>query len=448
MELLNQERAPDGRVTLVVKAAPEQVRQAVEQVYRDLAQRVSIPGFRKGKVPRALLEREVSLEEARRIALDDLAGPTLVAGLRQIETEPYTAPQIEKSELEPDGSATFAASFVPRPKVELGEYRGLAAVRSAIEVTDEQVEAELYKTRERYARYEPAAERPAQRGDVALVDYDLMVEGQVVERQSAQGYPCQVGGDTLFPELSEKLVGLRPGEQVRVPARFAEDHPEPALAGKTGEYVVTVRQVMVRVVPELTDEMAREAHNVESAAELRQMVRALLEALAQQEMEQRLRRDLLEQVMASSRVEIAPALVRLEAEARLERLRSELLARGETLENYLREEGIDLERWLRREEMNARWSLERAFVLEEIARREGIEVSQQEVSAEIAAIARRVGKSANAVRQALREPGVGRIADRMQQHKVLQLLVEHADITNEGEPLAAEAPAPQQEGQP
>jgi trigger factor len=432
MQLVSRETADDGRLTITVKAEPAEVGQAVDGVYRDLRRRANIPGFRKGKAPRALLEQQLAPDEAQRMALDDLAERAVIEGIKQAEIEPLTPPKLEKAEVEGDGSATFVAAMVPRPKVELGEYRGLSATRPTVEVTDEQVEAQLYQTRERYAGYEPVADRPAQVGDLALVDYDLMIEGQVVEEQSTHGYPCQIGSDTLFPELNDKLPGLKPGEQVRIAASFRADHRDPALAGKLGEYVATLRELKVRVVPELTDDMAKDAHGVESVEALRQVVRRILERLAAEEAEDRVRRDLVEQVMAGSRVTVPPALARQEAQARLDQLETELRREGRRLADYLRDRGMDAERWLRNEEIGARRDLERMLVLDEISRREGIEVTQQEISDELAGIAQRYGSSAERVRKSLRERGVDRLSDRLQRHKVLQFLVEHAEITSEG----------------
>jgi len=433
MRLASQENLDDGRLRITVTADPGEVTAAIDAVYRNLSRRANIPGFRKGKAPRALLERQVDPDEARKLALDELAEPGVVQGMTEAGVKPLTLPKLEKAELEEDGSAVFVATLVPRPEVDLGEYRGLKAVRPMIEVTDEQVEAQILQTRERYARYESVADRPAETGDLAIVDYDLVMDGQAVEGQSTHGYPCQIGSDSLFPELNEKLVGLKAGEQVRVPANFPADHRDPALAGKQGEYVVTLRELKMRVLPELTDEMAREAHQLASADDMRRIVRELLGHMARDEAEDRLRRDLVEQIMASSKATAPPALVRREAEARLNRLETDLRARGISLDDHLRERNTDRERWLRNEEMSARWDLERMLVLDEISQREGIAATQEEISAEIEGIARRAGTSPERVLKRLDETDVDRVGDRVERRKVLQFLVDHAEITDEGD---------------
>jgi len=434
--IISQQAADDGQVRLSVKVKPDELRQAVDAVYRDLSRRAKIPGFRKGKVPRALLEQQVSIEEAQRLALEEVAELAVLQALKQAGIEPFLLPKLEKAEVEPDGSAVLEITVLPRPQVELGAYTGLKAVRRVAEITDEQVEEQLYKTRERYTRWEHVTDRPAEPGDLALVDYDLVIDGTVVEGQSTHGYPSQIGADTLFPELNDKLPGLRVGEQVRIPAAFAADHRDSSLAGKQGEYVVTVGEIKRRVVPELSDEMAREAHDADSVEQLRQVVRTLLERIAAQEAEDQLRGDLLDQVMASSRVKVPAALVHRETEARLDSFETRLRRQGMNLAEYLREQGIDRERWLRNEEMSARRALERMLVLDEIQRREGIEATEQEVSDQIAAIAERSGSSAERVRKQLKDEGVERIADRIERNKALQLLVDRAEITNE-EPAAS-----------
>jgi trigger factor len=433
MQLVSQEKLDDGRLTMTVRAEPAEVSRAVDGVYRNLSRRANIPGFRKGKVPRALLEQQLSPDEARKLALDNLAEDAVLHGLKEAAVQPLTLPKLEKANAEQDGSAVFVATMTPRPEVELGEYRGLTAVRPAIEVTDEQVDAQILLTRERYGRYEPVTDRAAETGDLALVDYDLVIDGQAVESQSTHGYPCQIGSDTLFPELNEKLVGLKPGEEVRIPASFPADHREPALAGKQGEYVVTLRELKKRVVPELTDEMAQEAHGIPSADDMGRIARALLERMAADEAEDRVQRDLVEQVMGASKVTVPPTLVRDEAEARLDRLETDLRAQSVSLDDYLAERQVDRERWLRNEEMNARRDLERMLVLDEIGRREGIAATQEETTAEIESIARRAGTRSELLLKRLDERDVDRVTDRIERRKVLQFLVDHAEITNEGE---------------
>ncbi len=445
MQLVSKESLDDGRVRIVIHADAEELARALDSVYRDFARRASIPGFRKGKAPRALLEQHLGPEQAQRMALEDLAPDALAQGLREAEIVPYVSPELEKAEAG-DGGATFVAVVMPRPQVELGEYRGIAAVRPAVEVTEEQLEAELNRLRERYARYEAVSDRAAQAGDLALVDYDLVVDGEVVEGQSTNGYPCQIGSDSLFPELNEKLPGLKPGARVRIPARVPEGRVLAALAGKPGEYVITLRELKQRVVPELTDEMAREAHKVNSVEELREAWRAVLEHVARQEAEDRLRSEILDEVVQGSRISLPQALLRAEAQARLEQLEQDLRASGRRLEDYLEQRKIDVERWLRDAEMQARGDLERTLALEEIARREGIEVSRDEISSQIEAIARRAGASPERVRRNLQEPGIGRLAERVQYSKVLQFLVDNADVTNEQ--TAAPEPAESREEQP
>ncbi|HUT75207.1 MAG TPA: trigger factor [Armatimonadota bacterium] len=437
MQLVTRETLEDGRVRIIVKAEAEEVSRAVDGIYRDLARRASVPGFRKGKAPRALLEQQVGIEQARRSALDELAPAAVTEGIGQADVEPYSRPELEAAKVEDDASATFIALVTPRPKVELGEYRGLTAVRPAVEVSDEQVEAQLTAVRERHARYEPASDRAAEEGDLALVDYDLEIAGQAVEGQGARGYPCQIGSDNLFPELNERLVGLQPGGQVRITATFPADHREAALAGKQGEYVVTVRELRQRVVPELTDEMAQAAHGVATASELRERMREALTRLAEEDGEDRLHMELLEQIVASTAMTLPPAMVRAEAQAQLRRLEERLRADGINPERYLAERGTDAERWLREQEMQARVHLKRALVLEEIGRREGIEVSSAEVSDEIAGMARRAGTSVERVLKRLHDRDVVRLANRVHHHKVLQFLVDHADITSEGEAATA-----------
>lgn len=440
MQVVSQETLEDGRIKITVKADADEVASAVEDVYRRFGRQATVPGFRKGKVPRGLLEQALPHAEARSEALERMAGPMIGMGLQEAGIAPFSSPELDDATAEEDGAATFVATLIAQPKVELGEYRGVAATRAAVDVTDEQLEAEVTRLRERLAQFETVNDRPAQAGDLALVDYDLVLDGQPIESQRTQGYPCQIGSDTLFPELNDKLVGLKLGEETRIPASFPADHTDAALAGKQGEFVVTLRELKQRTLPELTDEVARDVYGTPSAAELRERLRVALEGMARGEVEDRLQDELLGKIVAASQVSMAPAIIRAEAEARLRSMETELRRRGERLDDYLAQRNLDAERWLRTQEIEVRSNLERLFVLEEISRREGIKVTQDELSAEIADLARRSHTGAQEVRRQLGERGITRLADRVHSHKTLQFLVDHADITNEGQ-AAPSAPA-------
>jgi len=429
-----------GKVQLSITLEPEALQREVEQVYRDLGRRLNIPGFRKGKVPRALLERQVSAEAAQAQAIEHLVDEVYPQALDQVQIEPLDKAELEAAEVQEDGSLLIRATVTARPEVRLGEYQGLRATRHQVKVNKEQVQAEVDRLRARYSSFKEVKGRPIAAGDLVVVDYDLYAGEQKLEGKSVQGYPLEVGADRIFPELNEALEGAGPSQEVRFEVSYPADLPDPELSGKTVQVVVTPRSVRERALPS-TEALAKRL-GLASARELTDTIRKTLADTAEHAAEHELQDELIRQVVEGSYVEAPEVLVARELESRLAEAREEASRSNLELEELLRRQGVAFDQWRREQLISARADVKRALILDEIGRQEQVEVTDEELENELAAIATAENQPPAQIRRRLGPAGVRRLINRLYQRKILQIMLDHARVgTEEVAPQSQESGA-------
>jgi trigger factor len=393
----------DSRVRLQVQVPPDEVEGRLERKAQQLGRELKLPGFRRGKVPAPLvvqrIGREVVLEEAVRDALSSWYSDA-------IETSgivPVGDPQLDLGELPPRGEALeFSIEIGVLPKARLGDYRGLEVARREPLVEDEQIEQELNGLRERLARLQ-SAERPAAKGDFVVVDY----LGSIASGDSSQGAGeepawepfaggegrdqlVELGGGNLIPGFEEALVGASAGERRAVAVTFPADYPNTELAGRDASFEVTVKEVKVKELPELDDELAVDA-GFDDLDELREDIRARLLEAEQGRVEAEFRQAALDAALAAATVEVTPELVASRAREMWERMLHSLSHRGISREAYLQIVGRQEEDVLEEMRPEAELALRREAVITAIVEAEGITPTEEELIEALRPTAEREG---------------------------------------------------------
>jgi trigger factor len=433
-----------GDIELAVTVPAEKVAPIREEVIRGLVRRVNLPGFRRGKAPRALIERQLDQEAVNERITEALLEEAYDEALERVGVKPLGRARIADAGIAEGGAFIFKATLTPRPTVTLGEYKGLHATRHVTRVTDKEVDAEVERLRTRFARFaDLPPEAAVEKGDLVIVDYEGYVEGEKHEEASASGYPLEVGADELFPELNEGLVGSRPGETREIAVSYGADHYHPMLAGKRVTFRVTVKEARRRQFPEVDAEFARQAAGLETVEELRARIRETLEAVGRAVAEDDLRSQLTRQACDGATVEVPQAFVGRAVDRRIEEITGELERRDMHLHQHLARLGRSFEDWRADLEVEVREDVRRAIILDEIGTREGIEVTEQDVDQEIHRLAERDGVDEQTVRQRLSESNeFNRLATVLYHRKIVQWLLEHAETAEEVvEPTAEEEPA-------
>ena len=410
------------RKALVFQIEPEVVQTEIETSAREYSRRIRLPGFRPGKIPPEVVKKrfhsEILGEAAERIVnrvvFEELEGRGL---------KPLAAPQVKDLSIEEGRPMAFRAVFETLPIVEVPEWKGLRVTARGPSVTDEDLERELDRLRDEAARFEPVEGRPAQRGDHVLLDLAWRpVEGGKGGRDD--NALIEIGNPGNHEDMNRGLEGMTGGETRQIDVSWAAD-AAPAVAGKTVRYTVTLKGIKRKVVPEADDEFAKDLGEFDSLPELKEKLRRQLLVADERRAEREVKAALVEALAQRAGFEVPEALVERHMTARAEGLARGLAWRGIDP----RRAGLD---WREYRESTREDSVKAAradILLDEIARREGIDVSEAELEAELARLAERAGKSKEALRLQLQRDGdLGALRARIREEKTLDLLKANASI--------------------
>jgi len=445
------------RKSLTFEIEPEVVEKEVEKRARDYARKVRIPGFRPGKVPPDVIKKRFRaqvLEDAaeaivNRVVFEELEG----RGLR-----PLASPKVTDLKIDESHPMTFRAVFETLPLVELPEYRGIGVKARKAAVTDEQVDEEIGRLREEAARYDPVEPRPAAEGDFVVLDVKWMgtgpdataaseagstppgaakgarstgVQGGAPQRPLArhdENVLVEVGAADNHKELNAALVGMSPGETKQVHVVMEEAQQSPPKAERAIDYTVTLKDVKKKVVPPADDEFAKDLGEFGSLAELRESVRTRLLAAEERKIEREVRTSLVESLVEKATFEVPETLVDRHMNARTESAARGLLYQGVDPSKA----GVDWKNYREAQREDSLKAAKADVLLDEIARREGIEVLESDVDAEVARLAERLRKPKETLRRQMEKEGdLAALRARIREDKTLDLLRANARLDTE-----------------
>ncbi|MFQ5883055.1 MAG: trigger factor [Candidatus Methylomirabilales bacterium] len=405
---------------LTVEVSPEAVRPAVEGVYRKLGQRVSLPGFRRGKVPRELLERRFR-DRIREEVLEQMIPTTYRQALEQSHLAPVGRPTVEEVSFQPGEPLRYRAVVEVRPQLEVKDYTGVAVSRKKVEVTDEEVEGHLKTLQEQAAEYIPMEGWPAFREDRLIVDAQGFRDGKPMKDLRVEDLILELGSGQFFPGVDERLAGMQKGEVRDVPVTFPPDHPRKDLRGREILFRFTVKEIKKKKVPPLDDTFARSVGECETLGELRDKVCQELLKRKEQEEEQRLKWEVMEKIAAAHPFEVPDGLVRREVEGMLQEISHSVGDRLDRLQG-------DVSFRLKLEE-SARKRVKHALILEAITRQEGITVDPEEVEAEVQRLASALSQNSDEFKAHLnREGRIEALRANLGERKALNFLFTQARI--------------------
>ncbi|HEY5815965.1 MAG TPA: trigger factor [Solirubrobacterales bacterium] len=419
---------PGSRVRVEVEVPADDVKRAVDRAARTLAREMRMPGFRKGKAPPSLMIQRVGfaavLEEAIREGLPEWYERALLAS----GIAPVGDPGIEivKAPEEEGEPLAFKFEIGVRPPAELGEYKGLEVGRAEPEPPAELVEREVERIREGFAKLEPV-ERAAGEGDVLLVDFEGLLDGQAFEGGKASDYLLELGGGQLIEGFEEQLAGVEAGETREVEVTFPEDYQAEQLAGEDAVFTVEVKEVREKVLPELDDEFASEASEFDTLEELRADIAERLAEVVGQRAEQDFRIAAIDAASAEAKVDVSEELATARASERWERVERQLAGRGMSPDSYLQMQGKTREQVIEESRPDAEAELKREAVLAAIADAEGIEVSEEEMIEALEHPAEHERTTPQKLLERLRESGRdAMIRDDIRFRKAIDLVAESA----------------------
>jgi trigger factor len=425
------------KVKINVVVEPDELGPAIERTARRLGREVKVPGFRKGKVPRQVLEARIGREALIAEAIEHEAVPEFYAkAVEEHGVEPLSRAKVEPPDYQDGEPLEFSATVEVKPEIDLPDYRGVEVERPALEVTDEHVDTQVDQLRERFAQLEVIG-RPLAKGDYAQIDVRATRHSDEIPELTRTDFLYEVGSGTVVPELDQQLEGARKGDILKFNATLPESAGE-RLGGQEVTFTVLVKEAKAKVLPKLDDDFAQEASEFDTLDELRAHLRERLDEAAEAQTRAEIETRVLGSYLDQIEVPLPESMVNDKLQYRARRFVEQLNLMGLSLDQYLQGAETTQEQL----EADLRAQAERAvkaqLVLEAVAAAEGIEADDEEVEAEIQRQAQRLGRDPEDVRKALGQGRAGVIRGDILRSKALTFLVEHAEVrATQGEGEAA-----------
>jgi len=434
------ERIDQHTVVLNIEVEPERLAAAVDRAYRRLVKTAKIPGFRPGKAPRQVFERFYGKEILLNDAAESLLPVSYLEAVRELGVEPISRPEFEVVKLEEGSPVEFKAKVEVRPEVTLGEYKGLTIERPAVKVTEEEIEQEIEKLRNRYAKLVTLEEGRVEKGDLVTIDYKGTVDGQPFAGGEAHDRQVEVGMGFLAPELDEGLPGMAIGETKEIRMKLADDYHDTAVAGKEAVLRVTVKGIRRKELAAVDDEFAKDVSEFDTLAELKADIRNKLEEAARERADAAVRAALVDRAAENAAVDIPARMIDSALEGMMEEFLRPIVQQGMKPEAYFRLANTTQEEMRDKLRPEAEARVKRELVLDAIAKAEGIKVEDEELDKEIERLARFHRQDAGELKKALEQHGELQSLRRgLAREKAVELLVSSAEIKEAGTESADEA---------
>ncbi|MBD5543981.1 MAG: trigger factor [Lachnospiraceae bacterium] len=423
---LQVEKLEKNMAKLTVEVPAEEMEKAVEKAYQKNKGQISIPGFRKGKVPRAMVEKMygkgIFLEEAANSVIPS----AYEKALEECEEEIVSSPEIEVVELVPEKPFIFTALVALKPEIELGKYKGVTVEKADTAVSEEEVAAEIDKERERNARTITVEDRPVKDGDMTVIDFEGFVDGQAFEGGKGESYPLTIGSGAFIPGFEEQVVGAKLEEEIEVNVTFPEDYHAEELAGKAAVFKVTVKEIKEKELPELDDEFATEVSEFDTLAEYKEDVQKKLTEKKEEEAKNAKESKVIEAIVEDSKMEIPDAMVSTTQRQMVDEFAQRIQMQGLSLEQYFQFTGLTPEKMLEQVKPQAEARIKSRLVLEAVVKAENIEATEEDFEKEIERMASAYQMEADKVKETLGEHGKTEVMKDLAVAKAAEFVVEHA----------------------
>jgi len=426
------ERLEGNKVKLKVEVPSKQLDTALKDTYRDLAERLYVPGFRRGKVPTKVIDAKFGKDAVVVRAAESIITARYPEAIVRAGVDPVEQPEVNLVQAEAGKDLIFEADIEVKPEAVLKEYKGITVTVPDTDVTDEELEQQIDVLRNKFARLDVVEGRPVEKGDHVLIDYAGTVDGEPFDGSSTQDYMIEVGSGVLLEELEEGIIGAERGEKRTVKASFPGEFRNEALAGKEAEFEVTVKEIKQKVLPEADDEFVSEMTEHDTLAELKEDLVRKLEAVKRAQSRVQAQSRVIDKLAEEADVSIPDKLVDSELGTMMQEMERSLKNQGATMEDYLKATKSTMDKVREELTVEARKRIVRELSIIAVARAENIEVGREEMEAEVAEMARALGKPLGEVQEQIAQKGtLPELHASLLRRKTLDWITTHANVVTE-----------------
>ena len=420
------EKLEHNMAKLTITVPAETFNKAITQAYKKMKNQISIPGFRKGKVPQAMVEKMYGAgmfyEDAANIVIPEEYDKAL-AEVKDIKIT--SQPAIDVTQMEKGKEFIFTAEVATKPEVTLGQYKGIEVPETKVEVTDEEIEAELKKVQEQNAR-EITVDRPAENGDTVVIDFEGSVDGEVFEGGTAENHSLVLGSGSFIPGFEDQLVGAAADSDVEVNVTFPEDYQAKELAGKAAVFKVKVHEIKKKELPEINDEFAQDVSEFDTLDEYKEDVKKGIAEQKEKAVRQEKQEKIIRQIVENAEMDIPDPMVVTQTRQMMDQFAQQMQSNGLSMAQYYQFTGLTPDGLLEQMKPQAQKNIENRLVLEAIAAAEGITASEEEVEKEFANIAERYGLTVDKVKEIFADEETENIKSDIAAQKALDMITEAA----------------------
>ncbi len=415
-------------VELTIEVPAADVAAGIKAAVKRIASQVNVPGFRKGKAPRNVIEMNYGKEAVLNEAYDFLVNQNYTAALQENKIVPVSQPEIEQVQFEEGKDLIFKATVTKRPDVKLGDYKGLDAKKEEAKVTDEQIQDQLKNIAEQQAEMVVAdKDAKVEQGDFAVIDFKGTVDGKAFDGGEGKSYPLQIGSGNFIPGFEDQLVGAKAGDDVTVKVTFPEDYFVADLAGKEAEFATHIHDIKRKQLPELNDEFAKANSSYETIADLKADLRKKMEEDAERRAVDAYNGELIKTAVENAEVDIPEVMVADRVEQMIQELAMSMEGRGLKLEDYLKFSNKTVEELREEYKETAAENVRTDLVLDAIAVEEKIEVTPDDMNREIFMMAQNFGANPQEVWDIIAKEGrVSMLAGSVARKKAARFIVDNA----------------------
>ena len=420
------EKLEKNMAKLTIEVAPEELEKAIEGAYQKNKGKISVPGFRKGKVPRQMIERMYGKEVFYEDAVNALIPEAYEKAVDECEEEIVSSPKIEVEQVEAGKPFIFTAEVALKPEVKLGKYKGVKVEKADTEVTDEEVDKEIDKERESNARNIDVTDRAVKDGDIVTLDFEGFVDETAFEGGKGENYPLTIGSGTFIPGFEEQLVGAEIGKETEVNVTFPEDYQAEDLKGKAAVFKCTVKEIKEKELPTLDDEFASEVSEFETLAEYKADIRGRLEERKAKAAREAKEAAVIEEIIKDSDMEIPEAMIETQQRQMIDEFAQRIQMQGLTLEQYFQFTGASYDQMIEQVKPQAEKRIQSRLVLEAVAAAEKIEATEEDYEEELKSMAEAYQMEVDKVKELLPEKSVQQIKEDIAVKKAAEFVVDNA----------------------
>ncbi|MCC8169876.1 MAG: trigger factor [Oscillospiraceae bacterium] len=425
---VKNEQIEKNLVKLTFEVSAEEFAKATNKVYAKNVKKFNIPGFRRGKAQRAIVEKyyteAVFYDDTINLVLPDAYSNAV----KEADIEPVARPEIDVEEIKKGEPVVFTALVTTKPEVKLGEYKGIEVEKIDYTVTDEDVDKDIEATQKKNARLISMDDKALENGDIAVIDFEGFVDDTAFEGGKGEDYELEIGSGTFIPGFEEQLVGAKADDNVDVKVTFPEEYHSEELAGKEAVFKVAVKDVKVRELPELDDDFASEVSEFETMDKFRADVREKLEKAAKEKAKTETENSVVKKVIANAEFEILDAMLEAQIDNIVNDFAQRLSYQGMNLDMYMQYTGQTMESFRAQFSEQAKKQVEGSLVIEAVQKQEGIEAGPEETELHLVDMAKKYNMELDKLKELLGESETESIKKEIAMQKTIEMLVNNAVV--------------------